>query len=314
VVSSAQRGRALFALVSMTIAVAAVIVFRSAAYARHPELLAWAFTFDLTLTIPLLYTLFIVRGGRARAITIAPVFVVCVAAAARIVPADQQHFLHELRWIAAPLDVVSVWLVARRLARGSGTGVAIIDRVMASEIAILRYGLCSWRTKAPDGYTVHKESGWGAVVGCLLLVIAAESLGMHVLVQHWSVRAAWIVTAIDAYGALWLLGDYHALRLRPTTIEEGVLHLRYGLRWSADVPLANIAALEPVRSEWKRDGVLKIAMFDEPKLRIALHAPVRAIGFGGLWTREIDAIAIRPDHAEAFEAELRRALLGVHGT
>ena len=90
------------------------------------------------------------------------------------------------------------------------------------------------------------------------------------------------MTALDVYGILWLLGDYHALRLRPTTIEDGVLHLRYGLRWNVDVPLSNIAELK----SGTRKGALKVAR-----------------GLIGI-TRTIDAIAILPDEPERFEAAL----------
>lgn len=299
---------ALFALASTAIVAFAIAFFRSATYAAHPDVVAWGLTFDLTLTIPMAYWLLFVRSGRARAITVAPVFVLCAAVASRIVPADQQHFLHQLGWIGAPLDVLSIWLVARRLAHGSGIGSGVIERIVVSEVTMLRYSIFGWRKKAPAGFTVHNESGWGAVLAILLFAIAGESFGVHIVIQHWSVRAAWIVTAIDFYGVLWLLGDYHALRLHPTTIEDGVLRVRYGFRWSADVPLTDIAAFEPVRGEWKRKGILKMAMFDEPLFLITLRGPVAAAAFGGLITRSIDAIAIRPDEPERFESELGRAM------
>lgn len=294
-------------LLALAIVGSAIATFRSVAYARHPDVLAWAFTFDLTLTIPLLYYALVIRGGFARAITIVPVFVICVAVAKLAVPHDQQQFLHQLRYLTAPLDVITMWLVARRLARGRGTGNGVVDRIMATELAVLRYGIFSWRKEAPAGFTVHKRNDWATIVAGFIVAIAAESLGIHLLLLHWSTRVAWIVTALDLYGILWLLGDYHALRLRPTTIEDGVLHLRYGLRWSAEIPLVNIDSLEPVAgSEWKRKGVLNVAMLDEPKLLIRLRKPVVAYGLAGL-TKTIDTIAILADEAERFEAALRLA-------
>src|SRR5205814_1279247 len=80
-------------------------------------------------------------------------------------------------------------------------------------------------------------------VACILAMIGFESIGMHLLVQIWSVKAAWIVTALDVYGALWLIGDYHALRLRPTYAKDGILHLRYGLRWNVEIPFDQIEAV-----------------------------------------------------------------------
>ncbi|HUJ12819.1 MAG TPA: hypothetical protein VL284_03430 [Thermoanaerobaculia bacterium] len=162
-------------------------------------------------------------------------------------------------------------------------------------------------TSASGGFTVHQRVGWGPILAALLLVIAAETAGVHVLVRHWSAVVAWTLTILDLYGIVWLVRDYRALRLRPTTIDADALHIRYGLRWSADVPLSAIESVEPIRGEWKRDGVLKIAMFEEPKLLIRLREPVNATAFGVL-TRKIDAIAILPDDSVRFEAALSEAL------
>ncbi len=296
--------RSVFAFVALSIVAFAAVVFRSAAYARHPDVLAWAFTFDLTLTIPLLYYALVIRGGSASPITIVPVFVICVAVAMRLVPHDQHEFLHQMRYITAPLDVVMMVLVARRLARGKGTGNGVVDRVIASELEILRYGLFAWRRPEPAGFTVHKRNDWATIVVCFIVAIAAESIGVHLLVRHWSATAAWVLTGLDIYGVIWLIGDYHALRLRPTTITDGVLHLHYGLRWSAEIPLANIAGIAPASADWKRKGVLSVAMLDEPRLVIALRKPVVARGLLGI-QRTIDAIAILPDEPERFEAALR---------
>jgi hypothetical protein len=117
----------------------------------------------------------------------------------------------------------------------------------------------------------------------------------------WSVKAAWIVTALDLYGALWLIGDYHALRLRPTFAKDGILHLRYGLRWSAEIPLADVEAVDDIKNEsdWKRPGVLKVAMLDEPKYLVRLRQPVTAHGLAG-FRRTIHAVAILPDDIDAF--------------
>ena len=292
-----------FALPALAIVALAMVVFRSAVYAQHPDVLAWAFTFDLTITIPLLYYVLFIRDGLKPVSTVIPVVVICAVIARAVVPHDQQQFLRQLKYLTAPLDLIALFLVARSLARGRGSGNNVVDRLIASEIAILRYGIVSWRKPDAPGFTVHRRNDWATIVVCFIVAIAAESLGVHLLVQHWSPTVAWVITALDLYGILWLLGDYHALRLLPTTIEDGVLHLRYGLRWTADIPLPNIAAVKPAPADWKRKGVMKVAMLDEPRLLIELREPVTAYGLAGL-KRTVDAIAILPDDPEGFEAAL----------
>jgi hypothetical protein len=298
-------------------------LLRSRVFALNPDVAAWGVTFDLTMTIPLVYYLAVVRAGRARPITIAPVFVLCVALAARLIPLDQQAFLRQLRWLAAPLEVVTVGLIVLRLAntrRNSRGGrgddpLARISSVceqifgrtpvatfVAFELTTLYYGLFTWRKPTPrEGTSVHERSGWGVIVAAFLIVIAAEGVGMHLLVSQWYPRGAWLWTALDVYGALWLLGDYQALRLRRITLGDDALELRFGLRASATIPYAAIAAIEPVSGEWKRKGTLKVAIADEPRTLIRLHEPMTIQSIAGI-RRTIDTIAILPDGDEFEEA------------
>jgi hypothetical protein len=308
------------------LALLVAFVTRTQAFAAHPDVLAWAFTFDLTISLPLLWWFFAVRTGRAGAVTLIPLFVIGVAVAARIIPTAQHSFVDQLRYLAAPLDVVTIALVVRRMARirridGGGDPIARIERACAElfgngyaaravafEISIIYYAFSGWRKRAPAGFTVHQRSGWGTVVGVFIFLIAVESIGAHLVVQMWSVKAAWIVTTLDIYGLLWLLGDFQALRLRPTRIEGDTLVLNYGLRWRAEIPLSAIAAIEPVRGEadWKRKGVLKMAMLDEPRLLIRFAEPRTMQGLAGI-RRTFDAIAILADDDTGFADALRAA-------
>jgi len=246
-----RRPLPLFTAAASFVAIACVTLVRTRAFARNPDVVAWGVTFDLTLTIPLLYYIFVVRRGAARPITIAPVFAIGATIAALALPRANQQFLHDLRFLVAPLEVVTIVLVIRRIRSGKAPD-NIAFAFVATELSILKYAFAGWhnRTDVPPNaraFTVHRRSGWGSIVAALMLVIASESIAAHLLVQMWSVRAAWLLTLLDLYGLAWLLGDYHALRLRPSFIDGGVLHVRYGLRWSADVALDNIASCEAVR-------------------------------------------------------------------
>jgi hypothetical protein len=303
----------LFALIALTIVIVCTVIVRTSS---HADIAAWGVTFDLTLTIPLVWYFVVVRSGTARPMTLAPVFVVCMMLAALVVPRGQQQFLHDLRYLSAPLEIVTLIFLGRRLAKvrdvESATramfGHSRAADFVASEVSILWYAVFCWRTKPPEeGFTVHQRNGWGTIAACIVAMIGFESIGMHLLVQQWSVKAAWIVTALDLYGVLWIVGDYHALRLRPTYSAEGILHLRYGLRWNAEIPLAEIESIDDVRGEadWKRKNVLKMAMLDEPKYLVKLRRPVTVNGLAGI-RRTIDAIAVLPDDIEAFDRTLRR--------
>src|SRR5260370_511245 len=110
-----RRPAQLFTLSAIVITTVCWLILRSRLFVLNPDLGAWGVTFDLTLTIPLVYYLLVVRGGHARPITIAPVFVLGVAVAARLVPSGFHDFVRQLRWVAAPLEVVTLALIVMRL-------------------------------------------------------------------------------------------------------------------------------------------------------------------------------------------------------
>jgi hypothetical protein len=318
----------LFSLGALGYAAIAILLVRSQVYASHPDVLAWGLTFDIAISIPLIYWFVIVRTGRARPMTLIPLFVVAVAIASRIVPHGQHDFVEQLGYVAAPLDLVTLWMIARRLIRlrreatDEGDVPARIERIthqifgngmvagfVALEVSSFYYGLFCWKKPAAPGFSVYQRIGWDTVLACILVLLTAESIAVHLFIQAWSTRAAWVATLLDLYGAIWLIGDYHALRLRPITIDENTLHVRFGSRWSVSIPLQTIAAVEPVRAEsdWKRKGVLKVAMLDEPCLLVRLSTPATAVGLAGI-RKTIDAVAILPDDVEGFEETLRSAM------
>jgi hypothetical protein len=322
----AVRPVPLFALGAVTITLICWAILRSPLFVLNPELAAWGVTCDLAITIPLFYYLAVVRTGHARPITIAPIFVIGVAVATRLIPHGQQAFVQQLRWIGAPLEVVTVGLVLRRLAamRHTATDADPLTRITAAcrevfgdtpvatfvafEVTTLYYALFAWRKKAPeDGYSVYERSGWGVIVAALLLVIAGEGVGMHLLIARHFPRGAWLWTVLDVYGALWLIGDYHALRLRRITLGADALQLRFGLRASATIPYAAIAAVEPRAGEWtKRKGTLKVAIADDPRTLIRLREPM-TIQFIAGTQKTIDTVGILPDD-DGFESALQNAI------
>lgn len=290
-------------------AVCALLV-RSQAFARNPDIAAWGITFDLTITVPLLYWFFVVRTKKAPAITLAPVFVICTLAATALVPRAQQQFVRDLGRFAVPLAEIAVAAaIVHRIRRGRGWN-PIENRVfdiVESELTMVFYAVAGWRMKpaAVEGraITFHERSGWGGILAAIFVLIAAEGIGMHLLLGMWSPYAAWTWTALDLWAVLWLLGDYHALRLGRSSLTEDALNIQLGMRWSVSVPLASIESIQPIagESEWKRRDVLKVAILDEPRWLVTLREPVIAKGLVGL-RKEVRALALLPDDEEAIDA------------
>jgi hypothetical protein len=320
--SLSRRPALLFGMSAVAIVGMCFAVLRSRGFAANPDVAAWGVTFDLTISIPLLYWFFVVRTGKARALTIAPVFLLGMMLATRLVPGNQQQFVRQLGLVVVPLAellligaLVSRVLAARKQRSTSSdpyeriatvakalAGEGIVADVITSEIATMYYAFFGWKQQPEPRehpVTFHQRNGWGTILICIFVIIAAEGLAMHLFLAQWSTLAAWGWTALDLWAVLWLTGDYHGLRLRRSWIDDDALHIRYGLRWTLTIPREWIASVGEIRneSEWKRKDVLKIAILDEPRWLITLREPMVARGMAGI-RKEIRALAILPDQDE----------------
>src|SRR5437764_13247729 len=97
----------LFALIALTIVTVCAVVARTTS---NPDIAAWGVTFDLTLTIPLVWYFVVVRSGAARAVTMIPLFVVCVALAAVGGRRGTPQCLRDANYAAWPLETVTPYL------------------------------------------------------------------------------------------------------------------------------------------------------------------------------------------------------------
>jgi len=302
-----------FLLASAFVVAASALLLRSQLFAMNPDVAAWGVTFDLTITIPLLYWFFVVRPGKAPAFTLVPVFVAATFAAAAFVPRAHQQFLRDLARFAVPLaELALVAAIAVRIRRAGRKdairallGDTRVAEIVESELLMLWFAFFGWRRKPEpvEGrpLTFHERSGWPVILAGILLLIAAEGLGMHLLLARWSTTAAWTWTSLDLWAAIWLIGDANALRLRRSSLTPDALHIRLGLRWNVSIPLTSIASIEEVSEErqWKRKDVLKVAILEEPRWLITLREPIIARGLAGI-RKEIRGVALRPDQEDVF--------------
>jgi hypothetical protein len=309
-----------------------VIMARTRVFLRAPDLVAFGTTFDLCLTIPILYYFWVVRRRGAHPASVIPVFALGALAARFVVPNPYHDFLRALAPIGSALEIVVLVLIVGRvraaratlraggkdragddpidrigIAAGAIFGRGVLSSAVAAEIAVAWYALFSWRRRADHdrGFTFYRVSGWSTVLAVLVLLIAAEGSATHLMLARWSTRAAWTLTILDVYAVLWLLGDFRALALRPTTFDGAMLRLRLGLRWSADVAASNIASVSRVAPGAfpKAKDVLRFSMLDEPAYAIEFREPVLVSGMLGL-SRRVRAVGVLPDQPERFESDL----------
>jgi hypothetical protein len=282
----------------------AVLVAESFALVSRarPELVRVAAILDIVTVLPLAWWLLVVRPGHARPRTVARVAVFSILFCALI-------FGREVRLLAAPLELGLLYIaytsvrnaLKARKAADAATALrrGLIDalgdnhaaRAVAAEFSVLWYALLSWGRPAPSGFTAYKRAGWAAVYFALGICMVGEGVPLHfVLPRPWAIASA----ALHVYSVLWLLGDLRAMKLRPITIEGGVLHLRLGIKWEADIPLSQIASAELTT---KVEG-LKLAILGSPNVVLRLHSPAELHGLAGI-RRTAHVLSLQVDEPQA---------------
>ncbi len=305
------RPRLQFAAVLAFVLAAESAVLASRAFALHPLPLRLAVIFDLCTVAPLAWWLLVVRRGLARPRTVARVALLAIALCAAI-------FGREVRLLAVPLELALIWLAvasvrralqartspdaatALRLGFSDALGDHPAARAVAAEFSVFWYALFSWGRTAPSGFTAYKRAGWIAIYVALGIAVLAEGIPLHfVLPRGWAIASA----VMHLYTALWLIGDLRAMVLRPITVEGGVLHLRLGLKWEADIAIAEIdSAALGSRVEGQ-----KLAVLGSPNLILRLRRPIQLHGLFGI-RRTAQTLSLQVDDPQGLHDALSASL------
>jgi hypothetical protein len=299
----------------------------------HPRLLADALTLDLIVTVPVVYWFLAVRRAGWPRLSVVPVFVLSVAGT-RLVPGlEAGRLIHGLEWVAIPAELLLLTVVARRafamsraLRAGEGgdaleslrraaielVEVERVAEVIAYEAAVLWYAVAGGGRHATppgsDAFGVRRRSGYGPVLVGLFFALVAEAIAVHLLVRRWSIVAAWILTILTGYAALWLIGDFRALGRRTILVTGDALIVRLGLRWSVRVPLGAIRAVRASGSPKPAapDHLRAVILGDERQV-VELDCELEAVGFYGI-RRRVRSIGLSVDEPERFLRSLEQRL------
>lgn len=324
-----------FALLATVPYAAGVVIVRLPEFAISPSAMATALSLDLTLGVVLVAWLFLIRWAGLPPLTLVPVFLASIVLAGQVLPAGQQGMLGGLGLAAQAAElaviaygVIKVFRIGRRTASSTATAtdgdllVAAHDAVavelgtraasiLASEIGVFAYGLGGWfrRPRAPAGALAFGYlDAWKPMLGAIAVILAVETVGIHLLVRLASPVAALALTVLSLYGLFWLLADAQAARHRPILVTTDVLLVRIGLRWTARVPRRLIVKVHrpDLRAGGRLPDRLLAAMDGQPNVEVWLSEPVVARGPFGI-ERSVTRLAIGLDEPAAFMAALELA-------
>ncbi len=248
--------------------------------------------FDLTVTVTVLYYRLIVRPGlRARGSLVAMAALGVLRASFAfpdVIPGREL--------LAAGLEcalVAALWLGFRRhpsrdpVERFRGAlarflPFATAERALASEFSVLYYAF-AWRVDpdVPEGgrsFTLYRRSGFADLILCMGLAAGLELLPVHLLLHRWNPTAAWALSALSVYGAIWMTGLYRSLPRRPSYAEDSGITIRLGLFFSLTIPRDSIRRI----GSDSVPGELRLPRGSEPNVRIEFTEPLLAERVFGL--------------------------------
>lgn len=284
---------------------------------------------DFIVTFPVLYYFIIIRPSQTSAKRLLFVVSICSVIAYLILPAQQKAYILQIRKLSALAELLFVIYALTkinklrlaykyqkellpdpiynlRLAMASTMGDSLGVKVIASELAVLKYGLLSWKKEKPTltqsrSFSTHKDFGYIAIWCILFVAIMVETFAFHLLLLKWSHLAAMIVTGLTLYGVIFLLADLSAVIKRRVEINQTTLLLRTGLRWRAIVDIANICSINKIVNDYHSDdiyfkgGIIK----SSGNLLISFKEPVQVDKLYGK-SKMANTILMNIDNYEAF--------------
>lgn len=196
--------------------------------------------------------------------------------------------------------------VRSQVRRVAGDG--LVARLLSSALTAMWFATVGWlrSVSSYDGARVLSyHRGTGAIYGALVGASLVEIVAVHLLVSQWSMLAAVGLGLLGAYGAVCILADLRAVRLRPVTLDDDRLVVRTGLRWTIPIPRNRISSIS--KPDWRRRfgtacGELNAAVMGTVNVVVEVSKPVEAVGPFGI-TRKATRIGIALDApAELIEA------------
>jgi len=319
----AQRSRLRYAVfIALALAINTVdgMLTRSAGNERRQLILAIASSFDIVLVVLALYYWLLVRAGIRTNASMIVVALLAVARAGFLFPAGGVKIVLagvcELGFIGFVMICVQQVRKASRQREADPVDairttvrtilpVPIAVNALSGELAALYYALFSWRAKPharfdAESVTAYKKAGQVDLLMVLPIACVLEMIPAHLLLQRWSAGAAWVATALSAYGLIWMVGVARSFRLRPTLIGRDYVYLRYGLIFQLQVPRSLIARS---RRAVKDDIQFAVPRNTEPTHCLEFAREVTAEGLFG-FERRLTRVALAFDDVAAVDRAL----------
>ena len=279
-----QRKLTVFAFITLSF-LSLYILGNSTLFLSQTQRFSTLITVDVVLTIPLIYFL-LIRKTTIPKLTIIPITILGVVLASYIIPYNQQTYLGLFKTWILPLIEIFVFgfvllkltrsIIAFRVNRQSSSDFYTIlkktcqenlpkpvSTLALTELSVLYYGFISWKRRKlkADEYTYHKQSGTIALLVVLILIIAIETIALHLLIANYYNTIAWVLTGISIYTAVQILGFTKSILKRPILLKNNKLYLRYGIMKETEININEIDTIEITSKDLEKDSDIEKLSF-----------------------------------------------------
>lgn len=248
------------------------LIVQTKGFQLNSNLVSMGIIIDLVLITPLLYWILIWKTHISK-LTVFTVAIVGIFLASFILPTENQGLLETIKsWAIPTIELLAIaYLVytvinALKSKKNEATSTdfysttkkacdkilpPIAANLLTTEIAILYYGLFDWkkRTVKSTDFSYHKETGSIAVLYVIVLLIVIETMVIHFLLMQWSTTAAWVLSIISLYTVFQVFGIARSIPKRPMTIENGMIHLRWGIMNETSFKIKSVEYLQKYEKE-----------------------------------------------------------------
>jgi hypothetical protein len=285
---------------------------------------------DFVITFPALYYFIIIRPLKISPKKLLLVISLCCGVAYLVLPQHQRDYILQVRKLTAVAELVfiiyaitkfnklnnaykahravfadPIYNLRRAMADIMGESLGV--KVVASELAVLRYGLLFWKKEKSalaGGGTIstHKEFGYVPLWCIFIFAMIVEIVAFHFLLRKWSNTAAIIVTVLSIYTLILFIADLSAILKRRILVNNDQLILRTGLRWRTITTISNIGSIEKIRYDYTsteiylKGGITK----NSGNMLIRFKEPVLVDKLYGV-SKQFNTILMNVDDVELFK-------------
>ncbi|TRO64372.1 hypothetical protein [Christiangramia sabulilitoris] len=247
---------------------AMVVLSMTATFKENVELFSIGVSFDLLITIPLVYFL-LIRKTRIPKTTLVPLLVFSLIIGKYIIPGEHHYYLDLFKiWGLPVIEIFVLGFVILKVHKAikqfnlnkenETDFYSILKKScnelfpkpfvvpVVTEIAVFYYGFLYWKKRPirTNEFLYHKESGSVSLLAVLIFLIIIETIVLHILLAMWSNTFAWLLSLLSAYSLIQIFGFMRSMSKRPVIIGQNKLYLRYGIMSEAVVKIEDIKAIE----------------------------------------------------------------------